>query len=161
MAAFVLSIDVAGDVQVLSALSRFGEYATDMRDAFDKIADDFQKNVSPERFAKEGPGWAPLSPAYARWKAREYPGKKILERTGDLKSSLEGGPGAIRIVTKDALVLGTSIPYARYHQSGTSRMPQREVVRIGQFDRIQWAKIVQAHLVAAAKKAKLEVKAAS
>ena len=34
-------------------------------------------------FASQGRGgWAQLSPAYARWKEKHYPGKGILELTG-------------------------------------------------------------------------------
>ena len=39
-------------------------------------------------FASEGRGaWPQLSEAYARWKARNYPGKGILELTGAYRSA--------------------------------------------------------------------------
>ena len=75
-------------------------------------------------------GWAALSPAYAAWKMRKFPGRKILELTGRLKRSLtlEGGglgPDGIYEEGPTSLTVGTSVPYARFHQMGTPKMPQR------------------------------------
>lgn len=72
-------------------------------------------------FAQEGRPlpWPPLSPAYARWKERFYPGRKILERTGRLRRSIHTA------VEGNALVVSTDVPYAAAHQFGTTVIPAR------------------------------------
>src|SRR5580765_3894261 len=80
------------------------------------------------RFSSGGFGtWPPLSDGYARWKAKHYPGRPILVRTGALQESLTSrtGAGAIYEESPLELNLGTNIPYAKYHQTGTSKMPAR------------------------------------
>lgn len=79
-----------------------------------------------------GASWAPLSPLYAAWKAKQFPGRGILVRSGALKASLasSGGPGAVFRTTPTALEIGTSVPYAMFHQQGTGSMPQRPPLRV-------------------------------
>ena len=70
-----------------------------------------------------GAAWKPLAPATVARKGHS----KILIETGRLKKSLTGGGGdAVRATSHRGLVFGTSVPYAAYHQSGTTRIPQRE-----------------------------------
>jgi phage gpG-like protein len=82
------------------------------------------------QFEAEGRGehgkWAQLSPAYAAWKEKKYPGKKLLERTGKMKDDLlnEDNKG---IVTPRTLEYGTGAFYAIFHQTGTKRMPARRI----------------------------------
>jgi len=71
--------------------------------------------------------WAPLSISYAKWKAANFPGKPILERTGKLRVALTGpGSNARRDVSGNELTFGTiGLPYASFHQTGTGKMPAR------------------------------------
>jgi phage gpG-like protein len=78
------------------------------------IQRNFEEEGRPER-------WPPLSPGYALWKAARYPGRKILERTGALRSSIRVG---IEPTVPAALVASTDVPYAAAHQFG---MPQRNL----------------------------------
>lgn len=160
MAAFVLNLTISGETQILSALSRFGEYAEDLTHPFEEMATDF-KQIEAKRFAAQGPGWAPLSHDYAMWKAARYGSKPILQREGHLLGSLTGGAGFVKEITATGMVLGTSVKYARFHQKGTGRMPARKVVDFEAADRTRWAKILQRHLVAAARKANLPVEASA
>ena len=76
--------------------------------------------------------WAALSPQYAKWKAKHYPGKPILEATGTMKNDLlsESNEG---VTTAQSMLYGTTIPYALYHQTGTKtaggklKMPARRI----------------------------------
>lgn len=101
----------------------------------DRFAPFFYRMVQQD-FVLEGGGsgssWAPLSPAYAAWKASHYPGKGILVQSGALKASLAdpNAVGAIFRTTPTSLEIGTSVPYALYHQLGTGRMPQRPPMRV-------------------------------
>ena len=82
-------------------------------------------------FASEGRGgWPQLSEAYARWKARNYPGKGILELTGAYRSAATqiGAPGNVITTTENSLTYGVEgLDYAIFHESGTNRLPARPV----------------------------------
>ncbi|MCQ9384446.1 phage virion morphogenesis protein [Brevibacterium moorei] len=104
-----------------------------------KNVDGFLTNLSKwieeqeaQQFKKEGgaypPKWAALSKEYAKWKGQHYPGKGILERTGDLKTSLTTSGSGIRAVHNGTLTFGTLVEYAAYHQNGTKTMPARPVL---------------------------------
>jgi phage gpG-like protein len=69
---------------------------------------------------------------YAAWKEAHYPGKPILERTGDLVSSLTNpnDPNTVRVEGRKTLTLGSRIPYAIYHQKGTEKMPARPEIQL-------------------------------
>ena len=83
-----------------------------------------------ERFAAGGdPAWPPLNPTYAAWKAKRFPGRPTLVRTGRLYRSLTGrGTGAdARVALGDREVrIGTRVPYAIRHVRGTQNMPVRD-----------------------------------
>ena len=85
-----------------------------------------------KQFDSEGSGargsWAPLSEKYAAWKSTHYPGMPILQATGTMKDALtnSASPYAHREVSGNDFNFGTSgLDYASYHQTGTSRMPDR------------------------------------
>lgn len=95
--------------------------------------------------ANSGPRWPFLSKAYAEWKHRNFPGKGILERSGVLKASLMGkdAPFAIFRPTPSALEIGTSVPYAIYHQLGGKFLPQRPPMRVDRQWMVVQAKSIQ------------------
>lgn len=80
-----------------------------------------------------GTRWAPLSPAYAAWKAVHYPGRGILVAERDLRQAASSPE---RDVSPDSLTL--TIPWAavkgepvelRWHQEGTTQgMPPRPLI---------------------------------
>lgn len=107
----------------------------DLRIPFTLIARDFYQSEK-KIFALKGPGrYADLKDTYKERKQREvgfiYP---MLFKTGRLAKSLldPSSPEAETYIGKQELVLGTSVPYAIYHQSDEprSRLPQRKVVFI-------------------------------
>jgi phage gpG-like protein len=77
----------------------------------------------------KGGAWPWLSPAYRIWKEAHYPGKPILVRKGHLRESVRWhgapGPEGIFEATATYAIAGTRIPYGKYHQKGTSKMPAR------------------------------------
>ena len=115
-----LTITVAGVTAVDRSLARFGERVTDLRPAFEAIAQQFGQ-ANKEQFDSEGAasgGWKPLSTKYGVWKAAHFPGAKILHRTGALEKSLTARPFGIERVTTQLIEMGTAIDYAQYHQKG-------------------------------------------
>lgn len=137
-----------GEVQLDRTLERFTA-VEDMRPAWNAIADRFA-HVERRQFAGEGTfsgGWSPLSPRYARWKARHYPGKTILRRTDDLWRSLTERPFGIDIIEKQTMVIGSDVEYGAYHQAGAGRLPRRRPIELTDRERATWVKIVQRYLV--------------
>lgn len=96
-----------------------------------RIFQDFIKVHFDSGGSYSGDQWAPLSPRYAAWKEKHYPGKGILRREDDLFKSLQDGPDKVLRVTPDSAEMGTSVPYAVYHQAkdrGKAPFPRREVI---------------------------------
>lgn len=75
-----------------------------------------------------GAAWDPLDPQYGSWKSRNFPGMPTLVRTGKLFSSLTNLTGLPNFIRKDSASFGTRVEYAKFHQSGTFKMPKRQVV---------------------------------
>ena len=82
-------------------------------------------------FASQGRGgWPQLSPAYARWKERNFPGKGILDLTGAYISAATqvGAPHNVITTTENSLTYGVEgLDYPVFHESGTDRLPARPV----------------------------------
>lgn len=87
-------------------------------------------------FALKGPGkYVDLTPGYKKQKKKAvgfvYP---ILRRSGALERSITepGDPASISlIINKTTLILGTKVPYGKYHQFGTKRLPKRPFILVG------------------------------
>lgn len=74
--------------------------------------------------------WAPLKASYARWKATQAPGQRILRFRDRLYGSLTEANHADMVFESRPLSMewGTRVPYAHYHQTGTKTMPMRVVL---------------------------------
>lgn len=146
----LLSFDFYGDVQLERTLDRFAEHTEDATPAWEAIANRFA-HVERRQFATEGKhgsgGWAPLSPKYAAWKARHYPGKPILQREGDLVRSLTRRPFGIERIEPQQAWLGSDVPYGAYHQNGAGRLPRRRPIELTEAERRLWVKILQRFIV--------------
>ena len=92
--------------------------------------------------------WKPLTPKYARYKSRRWPGTKILERTGALGGSIrvtvEPGPG-----NTAAIVASTDVFYAPFHQFGVpgNNLPPRPFLVLTEEDREEAARTVARELL--------------
>jgi phage gpG-like protein len=134
---FKLQFSIDGEDLVQVALPAVRKDLSDLREFWTRyVAPKLYRDIQ-DNFESEGGsvgGWAPLSPAYAAWKAKKYPGRPILVRSGALKRSLtysgdRPGPEGLFEATQQALVIGTRIPYARHHQRPKgSRPPRRRVL---------------------------------
>lgn len=130
MSALEFTLALPGLDAITVGLSRFRTDIADWRPFWDEsFAPFFYRNVATDfvlEGGNSGPRWAPLSPAYAAWKQAHYPGRGILERTSALKVSVTSrtGPGAIYRSMPDSLEIGTSVPYAGYHQHGATWSPR-------------------------------------
>lgn len=140
-----ITFDVVGEKQVDRAIERFSKGVQDYRPAWESIRGIFW-NAEKKKF--EAADWEPLSPIYAAWKEEHYPGKPILQRTGALMASLTGhNEGAIIEIHPLWMQVGSALGYGRYHQKGTSRMPQRKVIDLVEENKRSIMKAIQRHLL--------------
>lgn len=139
-----LRFSIEGERPFIVNLKEFQENFQTAAPAFEAMAD-FQASIWKRQFDQEGAytgsgRWAALSPNYGAWKQRHYPGKPILQLSGDLYDSMTSRPFGTDIVESDRMVIGTGVPYAAYHQHGTESMPARPIIQKPSFkDRMQFA----------------------
>lgn len=147
-----IRVDIEGVKELDRAVLSRADRLSDMRPAWQKIIaalQDYEERMFDAEGAIEGlEKWAPLSDAYAAWKAIHYPGRGILVRTGALKASLTGGGQGIRIVKAKEMVFGTAVPYGIYHQSRRPRrkLPRRAFLRLSEPMKDRIMDIVEDHL---------------
>ena len=82
------------------------------------------------RGSVDGNVWKPLDPEYSAWKLRNYGFRGILVVDRSLRDSLtfDNSRGAVREFKRTKMRFGTNIEYAKFHQTGTRRMPERPPV---------------------------------
>lgn len=146
-----LRFNLDGAEEFSLVLDRFQVNYQSAEPAFQAMAN-LQRSIWQKQFDAEGAytgaRWAALSPPYRRWKAKHYPGRKILERTGLLRESLTQRPFGIDEVKDDLMVIGTGVPYASYHQKGAPNLPARQMIqKPTPQDRRQFAKYLQNWIV--------------
>jgi phage gpG-like protein len=138
-----------GEEQVNRTIMRTVDAADDATPAWEVLAKSFQL-AQRKQFRSEGlygsGGWAPLSPRYAAWKARHYPGAPILVRTGDLRDSLTQRPFGVEVIEPRYAVFGSDVDYGLFHQQGDG-VPRRRPVELPESLRRRWVKIIQRFLV--------------
>lgn len=119
--------------RISAAFERAGDEVRDlMKYAGPRLVPVFE-DAETRQFAAEGDGpyaghWAALSEAYAAWKAKKYPGKPLLVRTGELREALtsSSSPLAARDYSATQFAFGTvGLEYASFHQVGAAFMPAR------------------------------------
>ena len=144
--------EVAGDVQVNRELIGLSARGRDMSPAFDVILDLWIEETT-EQFASEGGhasgGWKQLQPVTIARKRREGLRPEILRATDRMMQSLtrRGDSDMIATVSPSELDYGSSVPYTRFHQTGTRKMPQRRPVEFTEPTRRATLKILQRFLV--------------
>lgn len=141
-----LKFSFFGEAQVDRTLLAYAERAADMRPAWDLLEDRFRA-YEQAWFDSEGDGrWPQLSRSYGAWKAKHYPGRKILVREGDLRASVLKPD--ISVKEPGYAIFGTGDPVASYHQRGDGHLPVRKVIDLDDTEREEWVRTVQGWLAA-------------
>lgn len=145
-----LRLEFYGEEQVNRTIARTTDRIRDARPLWEELADRFGKQEA-RQFRSEGRaasgGWAALSPRYAAWKARRFPGKRILERTGDLRRSLTERPFGIEVLKRRYMIVGSDVDYGEYHQKGGANLPRRRPVEFTENARRTWVKAMQRYII--------------
>jgi hypothetical protein len=130
-------------------LSRFGENISDFSPLFLEIGQLFKQEMAATFVTQGGASggeWEPLSPAYAAWKSKKFPGRGIGFLTGALMASMTGGPGYTEIITPLTVEFGEAddsppTEYAKYFDEGTDKMPARPVLRYAPAWGVAWQRM--------------------
>ena len=131
-----LNVRVDGTQSVSRGLNAIGQRVTDLRPAWEEIADDFldiEEDVFATQGASLGRRWKPNVGWWADYKRKHYgPDSGVLVQTGRLKKSLtsEGAPWALRDVRPAQLRMGTTLGIAAIHQKGGTLTKRGRQVRI-------------------------------
>jgi phage gpG-like protein len=144
-----LRISTAGGDEIVAVLAEIREATEDLMKAWPavvrKLRQQLRYHFSGEGSTGRAGKWAALSAPYAKWKAKHYPGKPILERTGRLRASLvdSGSHDSLEILSPRFVFVGSRVPYAGFHQEGTSRMPRRPPISPTDRDVAEWMTEIQ------------------
>lgn len=120
-----MHVRVEGVKATQDMLNRVRKVMTDMKSGFDSTADYLLKVYTVDVFESEGAvygrRWTPLNPHYAAWKSTRYPGRGILERSGEMRHGFKA------VSTRDYLLIKNGVPWLQKHQKGEG-VPQRVIV---------------------------------
>jgi phage gpG-like protein len=153
-----IRVTLSGDKEAAQALSVLERAWADLSEPFGQIERDAWQ-IFARRFRAQGPGWQPLSPGYAAWKAAHFPGKPILQASGQLVGQMTGDAGWWHRIGPQRAEFGVSLDYFAGHQYGdpARHLPARPPVDFSPADLDQFAGRVHAYLVRKAEAAGLRV----
>lgn len=142
----MVKITLEGFPELLDAFRTLGERCEDLRPYWPRFETAFYLREL-NLFAGQGEGyWVPLSPSYEKWKKNAAPGQPLMVLSGSLRESLTDAKGEGAVVNEQprSLEIGTSVPYAAFHQTGTSRMPARPPIVVDEklVDEMNFAALV-------------------
>jgi phage gpG-like protein len=142
----IVSYDIKNDKQFQEILKKVSKISTS-RFVMGEAARIIKKS-SKANFILKGSGqYAPLSKRYAKSKSRIKPNAPILVFSGRLGNSIVGQTSdSILKITPDSLTLGTRVPYARFLDEGTKKMPARKPLFLTEKMVEQIFKTYEAHI---------------
>lgn len=149
----MVGVEFQGEVEFYRQLRKIPDAAKDLTPVWPDVVKVLQEEEAAA-FASEGATtrrgkWKSLSPAYAARKAKKTPGKTILMATGRLQASVTAKTeDSVIEETPTSLTFGTTVKYAKFHQRGTRRMPQREFLSLTDRGINRITRRIRKHLVA-------------
>lgn len=128
---YLTTYSVDSDKRFEKALERARAEIKDLSPALKDISDDFYQSQESLFSLKTRGRYPDLKP---KTKLRKeamvgfvYP---ILKFSGALADSTlaPNAPGSVLVITKETVVIGSSIPYGVFHQAGTKHLPVRKFI---------------------------------
>lgn len=132
---------IEGEKQLSRVLLTLADGVKDWTPAFQETAITLKKIFSDDVFKTQGgvidEHWSPLSKAYAYQKAKKYPGRGILEKTGTMRDSF------MTMWRPDMAAVWNEADYFKYHQSNKprSKLPRRVMMKLADSQRTLVVKI--------------------
>lgn len=128
MSVLKAKITIEGVDETVDSLERMQKALVDLRDVLQPVGDfllNFYKNAVFETEGQIiGESWQKLSPEYRSRKSEKFPGRGILEASGTLREAFD-------VQTTDSFIrIFNPTPYAKWHQFGGRKMPQRVMLKL-------------------------------
>ena len=141
-----LRFAIEGNIELSRVFNALANNVVDWSGAFKLTSDYLIQTFSNDVFETEGAAideyWTPLSPAYAKAKAKKYGDIGILQKTGLMRSSFKP------IFDSTSLEIWNTQEYFKYHQSKLPRtkIPRRMMMKLTSDMRANIVRIFQAQL---------------
>lgn len=123
----VISVEITGAQDLIDKLNRLGEELLHLPGEFEQLGEELTEYYAERPIASQGgvfgSRWPPLNPEYSIEKARDFPGRPMLVRTGAMASSF-GFQSGVNFVRID-----NAADYFRRHQLGEG-VPQRLMLSV-------------------------------
>lgn len=126
-----IQITITGDKQNIAKLSKLGQSLVMFEGAMNSIGKELSAYFAGQVFASQGgilgDQWPALSDEYALYKAKKYPGRGPLIRTGEMQSSF------FYEADSQGVLIGNAADHFKYHQSDetrTSNLPRRTMMAL-------------------------------
>jgi len=151
-----IKIEVLGKTEFDRSFSRLDENFKDLSFLWNDVRDEFwlaEKEQFQSGGAKGASGkWKPLSKRYEAQKIKRYGTYALiagtLHATEALYKSLTGATSdSVYLTSKTEIAIGTSLPYAKFHQTGGRNLPAREVISLSDLQKKRLQKTIQRGLV--------------
>lgn len=162
-----ISLEIDGEAQFDRVFRRFDAHLSDLRPVWEAVRDEFWE-IEKEQFQSGGAAgasgkWKPLSPKYEAQKVNKYGTFALLAGTliateALYKSMTRQTGDSIVDIQKDGIAIGTKLPYAKYHQRGIGRLPQRKIIDFSEKQKTGMMKKVQRKILEVMRKDKIPVK---
>lgn len=118
-----VAISAPGAETLAARLERFAMSVEDARPAFEEMHTYLERGEA-QTFDSQGGALGAHWPPAADPQSKTDP--RLLVATGALRASLASQTGeSERVATSTEMRFGTRVPYGRFHEYGTSRMPAR------------------------------------
>jgi len=143
-----INIEVFGEMIISRRLMRLGERAVDAAPAFEEIATLFYDSGKLQ-FSSQGAwasnGWAPDKQATVTAKIAQGFSALTLQKTGAMMQSLTSSEATYsrKKIGPDFVELESTVPYGKFHQFGTSKMPMRKPVELNEATKNTMVKLLQ------------------
>lgn len=145
-----INITITGDRKTITQLKQMSDSFKNWKPELQQIGDYLKEFYANEVFETEGAiigsRWSPLSPNYEFQKRKKYPGRGILEATGDLRKGYKVK------ARKNTMELTNPTPYGVFHQQGRG-VPKRVLLRLDESRKDDVVKIFKQGLVKKVRKA--------
>lgn len=122
------AITITGQPDLKRMFARARAAGANMHGLLDAVSGRLEERINLRFDTKQDPDgrpWAPLAATTrARYDAKDQGARRgtLLERTRLMRDGLNR-----QVLTRDAIV-GFDRPYAKYHETGTTRMPRRGLI---------------------------------
>lgn len=127
-----ITIKVTGDKKVMRKLAVLRRAGLNMPRAMDEIGEKAIDYYGNDAFATRGRvyggAWQELTPAYKKWKEKNYAGRGILQLSGEMQG------GFFARSSDNKVTIDNRSPIYKYHQSSAPRtkMPRRQMAGVNE-----------------------------